>query len=99
MYVLTYSLSSRHVAGAGVAFSPIVETREILLPSLVTVHGHCGGAPPTRDHHCVSVGVRDGAGQAVINNVANLIIIKSRHFTLTLYNMEVGSLAPGSHQV
>ena len=47
-------------------FSPGVETREILLPSLDTVHGHCvAGVPTTRYHHCVSVRVRDGAGIAV----------------------------------
>ena len=65
--------------------SPNVETREILLPSLVTVHGHCGeGVKTTRDHHSVSVGVRDGAGVAVINNVTNLIIT-SQHLKLTMH--------------
>ena len=50
--------------------STYVETREILLPSLDTVHGHCGqGVFTTRDHYGVSVWVRDGTGPAVINTV------------------------------
>ena len=69
------------------AGSPDVETWEILSPSLVTVHGHCGeGVVTTRDHHSVRVGVRYGTGIAVINNVTKLIIT-SQHFTLTLYHI------------
>ena len=56
--------------------SPNVETREVLLPSPDTVHGHCGEAVTvtTHDHHSVRVGVRDGAGITVRNNVTNLIM-------------------------
>ena len=65
--LITHSLSARHVAGAGVFVSLYGETREILLPSLDTVHGHCGvGAITPCDHHSVRVRVRDGAGIAVI---------------------------------
>ena len=67
--------------------SPYVETREILLPSLDTVHGHCGvGLKTTRDHHSVRVGVRDGTGIAVINNVTNLII-SSKRLILTMLHI------------
>ena len=70
---MTHSLSSRHVAGAGVVVSPYVETREIFLPSLDTVHGHCDhGVDTTRDHYGVSVWIRDGAGCTEINTVKNL---------------------------
>ena len=56
-----------------------VDTREILLPTLDIVHGHCGvGVNTTGDHHSVRVGVRDGAGLAAKNNVTLLIII-SKH--------------------
>ena len=79
--------------------SPSVEAREILFPSLDTVHGHCGeGVHTTRNYHCVSVGVRDGtAPPAVVDNVTNLIIT-SQHLTLTVYFL-VQSLVPGSRQV
>ena len=52
--------------------SPSDETREILKPSLLPVPDNSGpGAIATSDHYCVSNGVRDGAGQAVINNVTS----------------------------
>ena len=70
MFVISHPISSRLVAGAGMVKSLVMETREILLPSLDTVHGDCGAGELTpRDHHCVSVRVRDGAGFAVTNIV------------------------------
>ncbi len=61
------------------------------MPSLVTVHGHCGvGVETTYDHHCVSVGIRDGAGQAVINNV-----IYKLNINLTAFNTYVVSYLSG----
>ena len=64
--------------------SPSDQIREVLQPSLLPVPDHSvlGGVTP-RDHHCVSSGVRDGAGSAVINNVTTLIIT-SLHLTLTM---------------
>ena len=100
-YVLkfTHSLSSSHVAGAGVGPSPGVETREILLPSLFTVHGHYVEViVTTRDHHCVSVRIRDGTGRAVINNFTNSIST-SQHSTLTLHYVLMESLSAGSRQI
>ncbi len=60
------------------------QIREVLQPSLLPVPDHSVmGELTPRDHHCVSVGVRDGAGSAVINKVITLIII-SLHLTLTM---------------
>ena len=55
---------------------PSDETREVLQPSLLSIPRHTGAVEETPyDQYCVSNGVRDGAGLAVINNVANIIII------------------------
>ena len=58
--------------------SPGDEIREVLQPSLRPMPDHSRhsviGADTPRDHHCVSLGVSDGAGIAVINNVTNLTI-------------------------
>ena len=63
---------------------PSDERREILQPSLLPVPDNSGhGEITTSDHYCVSYGVRDGTGVAVINNVTN-IIITSLHLTLTM---------------
>ena len=54
--------------------SPGDQIREVLQPSLLPVPDHSvQGELTPRDHHCVSVGVRDGTGLAVINNVTTLI--------------------------
>ena len=63
---------------------PSDERREILQPSLLPVPDHSSqGVETTSDHYIVSMGARDGAGKAVINNVSN-IIITSLDLTLTL---------------
>ena len=63
---------------------PRDETWEILQPSLLPVPYNSGqGVSTTSDNYCVSNRVRDGAGQAVINIVTN-IIITSLHLTLTM---------------
>ena len=60
------------------------ETREVLQPSLLSIPGHTGAVEETpNDQYCVSNGVRDGAGLAVINNVTN-IIKTLLHLTLLL---------------
>ena len=63
---------------------PGKKRREVLQPSLLPVpdYGGPGKATP-RDHYCFSYGVRDGAGNAVINNVTN-IIITLLHLSLTV---------------
>ena len=64
--------------------SPGDEIREVLQPSLLPVPDHSVlVAVTSRDHHCVSHRVRDGAGMAVINNVTTLTIT-SLHLTLTV---------------
>ena len=94
---LTHSLFYRHIACAGVVVSPGVETWEILLPSMDTVHGHCSeGVATTGDHHCVSVRVRDGTGFTVINNVTNLIILTINLTAFRTYYVEFLSGKPGS---
>ena len=66
---------------------PSDERREILQPSLLPVPDHSvHGVVTTSDHNCVSYGVRDGAGVAVINIVTN-IIITSLHLTLTMFHI------------
>ena len=66
------------------AVPPSDERREILQPSLLPVPGHTGaGEETTSDQYCVSNGVRDGAGLAVINNITN-IIKASLHLKLLL---------------
>ena len=56
------------------AVPPSDERREILQPSLLPVPGHTGaGEETTSDQYCVSNGVRDGAGLAVINDVTSII--------------------------
>ena len=66
------------------ALSSSDERREILQPSLLPVPGHSGpGKETTSDHYCVSNGIRDGTGLAVIINVTN-IMITSLHLTLTM---------------
>ena len=70
--------------------SPIVEIWEVLQPSLLTIPGHPGHwiPEPTRDHHCVRDGVRDGAGTPVINSVkTNLVILLVLHVALTICNI------------
>ena len=63
---------------------PSDERGEILQPSLLPVPDNSGpGVITTSDNYCVSNGVRNGAGEAVINNVAN-IIITSLNLTLTM---------------
>ena len=63
---------------------PSYETREVLQPSLLSIPGHTGAVEETsNDQYCVSNGVRDGAGLAVINNVTN-IIKTLLHLTLLL---------------
>ena len=76
---------------------PSDEGREILQPSLLPIPDNSGpGVKTTSDHYCVSNGVRDGTGRAVINNVTDTnIIITSLHVTLTLLHILAGSLAPG----
>ena len=65
--------------------SPSDEGREVVQPSLLPVPDHSvPGAVTPRDHHCVSVGVRDGTGIAVINNDTNLIITP-QYLTLTMF--------------
>ena len=82
--IFTYQPLARLEAGAGVAPSPSDERREILQPSLLPVPDNSGpGVPTTSDHNRVSNGVRDGTGDAVNNNVTN-IIKTSLHLTLTL---------------
>ena len=67
--------------------SPSDEILEVLQPSLLPVPDHSvHGAVTPRDHHCVSVGVRDGAGIAVKNDVTNLISTQ-QHLTLTMYHI------------
>ena len=73
MIIFTNHPLGRHEAGAGMVVPPGDEGREVLQPSLLPVPGHSVSdlsveASP-RDQHCVSDGVRDGAGIAVINNV------------------------------
>ena len=70
--------------------SPVVERREILLPSLDIVHGHfVSGFDPTSYDHVVTVDlVRDSAGFAVINNDNNLN-------TFTLFNTDYVSYLSG----
>ena len=66
--------------------SPIVEFWEVLYPSLLTIPGHPGHwiPEPTRDHHRVRDGVRDGAGIPVINrDETNLVILPVLHVALT----------------
>ena len=48
---------------------PSDERREVSHPSLLPVSDHSFLTTTTSDHYCVSNGVRDGAGLAVINNV------------------------------
>ena len=63
---------------------PSDERGEILQPSLLAVPDNSGqGVETTSDHYCVSYGVRDGAGPAVINSVKN-IMITSLHLILTM---------------
>lgn len=50
------------------------ERWEVLKPSLLPIPGHIGAAEETpSDQYCVSNGVRNGAGLAVINNITNII--------------------------
>ena len=63
---------------------PSDERRKVLQPSLLSVPDYSGpGKATPRDHYCFSYGVRDGAGNAVINNVTN-IIITLLHLSLTV---------------
>ena len=64
--------------------SPIVERREILLPSPDIVDGHSvSGVRPTRYYHCVTVG--DGTRPPVINNKHSCKL--NYNFSLTLYHV------------
>ena len=55
--------------------SPSDQIREVLQPSLLPVPDHSViAADSPGDHHCVSDGVRDGTGSAVIKKVTTLII-------------------------
>ena len=67
-----------------------VETREILLPSLYTVHGHIG-VETTRDHHCVRVGVRNGAGRALINKLIIILTAFNTYPVILYFNRKPGS--------
>ena len=65
---------------------PSDERREILQPSLLPVSDNSSpSVTTTSDNYCVSYGVRDGTGPAVINNVTN--IINSVHLTLTVLHI------------
>ena len=75
---------------------PSDESQKVLQPSLLPVPDHSvpdniASLPKAspRYQHCVSDGVRDGAGIAVINSVTvtNLIITTSLHLTLLPYSI------------
>ena len=71
---------------------PSDERREILQPSLLPVPDNSGhGVDTTSDNYCVSNGVSDGTGLAVINIVTN-IIITSPHLTLTMLHIYLKNL-------
>ena len=66
---------------------PSDERREVSQPSLLPVPDHSFlGVSTTSDHYCVSNGVRDGAGLAVINNV-----IRKHNDNLTTFSTYVVS--------
>ena len=67
---------------------PSDERWKVLKPSVLpvpyySVHGVIISVGTTSYHYCVSYGVRDGAGPAVINSVKN-IMITSLHLILTM---------------
>ena len=73
--IFTHQPPSRREAGAGVAPPPSDERREVLQPSLMPVPGYIWHVQITTSYnYCISNGVRDGAGLAVINNVTKMII-------------------------
>ena len=76
MLLLSHPSSFIFEAGTGVIPSPVVERREIPLPSLLCIYGDCGEVEVSAsDHNRVffSVRIRDSTGQAVIKNIYKLV--------------------------
>ena len=75
-------------------FSPGVETWEILLPSLYSVHGHLSFGPATTcDYHCVSVRVRDATGFTVISKL-NINLTAFNTYLVSYFSIKPGSWVP-----
>ena len=55
---------------------PTIDEIPYRFPPSILIVPHCHGhiVRTTSEHYCVSNGVRDGAGPAVINIVTNIII-------------------------